>query len=101
MEFILNKASKHQEPPFNYCDLMVLQKILNECTEKEFPEYCFQDDDDCDSFIKLDLFCPGDETSQPIVRIALFQGYINLFASEFKGFALGVNKIAGWLDETP
>lgn len=76
-----------------------LQAIIDKCTEKEFPNYQFIDPDDCDFFVNIVLHCSGDVSSEPTVRIGVCSGYLNLFASEFKKFTEGCNKIVEWLNE--
>lgn len=88
-------------PLFNLGNVMVghIKKIINQCTEKEFPVYQWVDPDDSDMFLNIKLNCPGDETSQPVINITTYTGYLNLFASEFKELTNGCVKICDWLRE--
>lgn len=80
-------------------EFQFMENIINQCTEKEFPAYRFQDKDACSSFIDLSLFCPGGSSSKPLIGIRLFEGYLNLYAEEFKDFTLGCQKIVEWIEE--
>ena len=92
-EFLIDKVDRiflmeNKEALFN--DKIV--KIINECTEKEFPVFRFEDECDCDSFVEVRLFCETDN----LIGVELPQGYINLYPHEFKQFTEGCNKIVKW-----
>lgn len=70
------------------CD--IVQKI-NQCTEKEFPNFEINDDGE---IVKVE-----ENLAHGTICIEIPDGVIGLSVKKFKEFAAAVNKIVGWLDE--
>lgn len=72
--------------------------LINECTEKEFPEYNFKPQDEFWS-ISLSLFEKGEMSDNRVMIQFIDEDKmsINLYPKEFKQFTEGCNKIVEWL----
>ncbi len=88
-EWLIKEVNNHTGYNVNLCEkalnFSAIERLINQCTEKEFPEL------EIESAIKISegIKCVAMET----------YGDIRLSYEQFKQFTEGCNKIVEWLDE--
>lgn len=70
-----------------------IEEIINECTEKEFPELEVTDRD------RDVLYVKKHSSDAAVIVIEPSNGWVNLSYQQFKTFAKGVAVINQWIDE--
>ncbi len=81
---------------FNDCEINV-KKIINQCTEKEFPDFTMPTHNDFNNLtgpLSISLY------EKNRIKIQEHsEGFFSLLHGEFKAFTDGCVKICDWLDE--
>lgn len=108
IEKIVDQFTSHEvfqdQPHYVTLYMAIASKVINECTEKEFPEQVINLHDYSQTIVGCIKLSYYKEYNIQQIELRMqtpgkTDSYTTMFIEEFKQFTEGCNKIAGWINE--